>query len=154
MGVTPGLRQEPTHARGTSEGAVLSLPGRDGSNAASVPPRLRPGRKKSSQGAPPSTPSHTPRHPGVFALCCPSSGQTSSTRTLATSRPLGTPGPSFAPPSLVFSVRKGYIGAVTERLRVGAACGHHISAGNGGGRETSVDLPAPVSESLPDGTPD
>lgn len=66
----------------------------------------------------------------------------------------GTPGPSFAPPSLVFSVRKGDIGAVTERLRVGAACGHHISAGNGGGRETSVDPPALVSASLPGGTPD
>lgn len=111
-------------------------------------------RSPAREPPPPSTPSHTPRHPGVFARCCPSSGQTSSTRTLATSRPLGTPGPSFAPPSLVFSVRKGYIGAVTERLRVGAACGHHISAGNGGGRETSVDLLAPVSESLPDGTPD
>lgn len=32
--------------------------------------------------------------------------------------------------------------------RVGAACGHHIGAGNGGGRETSVDPPAPVSDSV------
>lgn len=48
--------------------------------------------------------------------CCPSGGWASSTLTSATCRLLGTPGPSFAPPSLVSSVRKGEIGAVTERL--------------------------------------
>ncbi|OBS71444.1 hypothetical protein A6R68_00021, partial [Neotoma lepida] len=37
--------------------------------------------------------------------------------------------------------------------RVGEACGHHIGAWNSGGRETSVDPPAPVSESLPGGNP-
>lgn len=152
MGATPGLRQKPTRARASSEGAVFSLPGRDGSNAASEPPRLRPGRKKPSKRAPPTPHTHPATLeslrtvvPLVARPPAPDFGDQSSP---------GTPGPSFAPPSLVFSVRKGDIGAVTERLRVGAACGHHISAGNGGGRETSVDPPALVSASLPGGTPD
>lgn len=150
MGASLGQRQGPKHAQASSAGVVLSLPGRDGSNAAAEPRRLRLGRKKFRKGTPPTPNPVTLESLRVSSGCCPSGDWVFSTRTSATCRSLGTLGSSFAPPSLVSSVRKGEIGAVTERLGQWAqSVGHHFGAGNGGGGEASADPPAPVSKSLP-----
>ncbi|XP_036017674.1 ribose-phosphate pyrophosphokinase 2 isoform X4 [Mus musculus] len=135
---------------------MLSLPGRDGNNAAAEPGRLRQGRKKFSKGPP--TPTPNPGHPGVstrilwlltfwwLGLQYPDIGDLS---TLGHPRPLfctGSPG--------VFSPEGQNRGSYRASGRVGAVCGHHFGAGNGGGGETSVDPPAPVSNSLPDRNPE
>lgn len=156
MGASLGLRQGPKHAQASSAGVMLSLPGRDGNNAAAEPGRLRQGRKKFSKGPP--TPTPNPGHPGVstrilwllpfwwLGLQHPDIGDLS---TLGHPRPLfctGSPG--------VFSPEGQNRGSYRASGRVGAVCGHHFGAGNGGGGETSVDPPAPVSNSLPGRNPE
>ena len=64
MGASLGLRQGPKHAQASSAGVMLSLPGRDGNNAAAEPGRLRQGRKKFSKGPPTPTPNTPPPEKG------------------------------------------------------------------------------------------
>lgn len=137
MGASLGLRQGPKRAQASSAGVVLSLPGRDGNKLLQSHRGCAQGERSSAKGPPHPQPGHPRVSARVLRLL---------SLTSATCGPLGTPGPSFTPPSLG-SVRKGNIGAVTERLREWAVCGHHIGAGNGGGGEILVDPPAPVSKS-------
>lgn len=111
MGVSLGLRQGPKHAQASFAGVVLSLPGRDSYNAAA------PGEKEVQLGNP-QPPTRSP-----WSLCA----SPQAVVPLVAGPPvlgLRRPVDPWAPQApllhrlawLVSSVRKGDIGAVTERL--------------------------------------